>query len=116
MSKVELAQLLVDAVVVVVVPFVGWAVRRWVADKLTAERRRQVVDGARVVYHVIEGIAARTPGTVDDKLALALRRLTEHLGRDLTPAEHDVAVDVLASEAQADKRRGSINLGDLKLR
>jgi len=113
LAKVDWLSVLVAVVNGVVVPLVALALRRWLLDKSSSERLRQVAGAARVVYQAVEALARRTPGEVDDKLAVALGRLADHLGRELTAAERSAAANVFAAEAHADKRRGSVSLADM---
>lgn len=110
----ELLPIAVDVVVLVVVPFVGWAVRKWLLDKASAERQQQIVAASDLIYRTVEAIARRTPGEIDDKLAVAMGQLSAALGRKLTPQESELAKAAFAAQAHTDKERlGSLSLASM---
>lgn len=110
----EWLPLIVDAVVFLFVVVIGPLVAKWLREKASAERRRQIADGARVVYNIVEAIAKKTPGEIDDKLAAGMKRLADMLDEDLSDADRKIASAVFAAEAHVDKvRGGSLNLAEL---
>lgn len=92
----EIISAVLQFVVLIVLPVVGKAY-------LDAQKRALLVASANAVYLLVEQIAAKTPGTVDDKLALGLKRLAETLGRELDAKEERLAKLTFAAAARADK-------------
>lgn len=107
----------VELVVLVVLPLIYRAARGWLEARAQAEgaqqERRQLhaFDKAvDLVYWAVANIARRTPGTVDDKVAEALRLLAVEQGRQLTTEERERAT--LRLQATHERRKGSISLAN----
>lgn len=111
-SIAEWVPLVRDVVLMVVVPLAAWAVRKWVLADAGDKRRREVADGARIVYHLVEAVSRKTPNSLDDKLAEALGRLSDSLGGALSDEERRAAESVFAAEASKEKG-ASLNLAKL---
>jgi hypothetical protein len=100
---VAIAELVVSIVVAVVLPLVGWALRAWLVAKGDEAKRARLRAAIDIAYYVVEAIAAKTPGKIDDKLAAGLKALSEQMGRPLSDDEKSVAGAAFAALAFASK-------------
>ena len=74
---------LVPAIVgILITTIVAPALRAWLNAKLSEVERRRVLEIARGVYWVVEGISSKTPTTSDDKAAKAMKMLLDELAKD----------------------------------
>ena len=80
-----------DRLVSIVLPLVAGLLKRWLDDKLDDKQRAVASDVAKAAFLAVEKLAAKTPGTIDDKLAAGLGQLAEILEREPTPLERQVA-------------------------
>ena len=53
--------------------------------------------GVQIAYSAVNEIAKRTPNLADDKAALGLKLLAEHLARRISPAEEEKARKLFAA-------------------
>jgi hypothetical protein len=82
-----LIQQVVEIMLPLVATLVAWAIRQWVATKVKAEHRAMLCTVAESAYWVVAQIARKTPGGLDDKVAIAIKVVVDELKRPLTPAE-----------------------------
>ena len=91
------------------IPILGalvlWSLRRWLADASHAKHRELLAGMAGVAYLVVEQIARRTPGKLDDKLALAIKEIATQLGRPLTQTELAQAAALLKAQHEASRQK-----------
>lgn len=84
----------------VVIPFFV----RWAREKLTREHLATLSILADVAYDVVDGIARKTPGKLDDKAALALKTIRDQLKVKLSPAD-EARVQALLEAKHAQRKR-----------
>jgi hypothetical protein len=87
------------------------AINAWLAADGREKHRKQIVAIASAAYWVVEQIARKTPGDVDDKVAAALKEIADQLGRELSGEEKRLAVSTL--QATHEQRKASLCLADL---
>ena len=104
-------------ILIVVTPALAalvFAVTAWLAPllaklisaKLSREQKKVVVKMALGAASMLDVIAAKTKGELDDALARLLHEVAIEIGKDLTPGLKAVAVGVAHSE----RRKGSMQL------
>lgn len=113
MSKEQIAAWIptvVDFVIVVVVPLVGVALRKWLKAKAAAEHSALLSQACAAGYWVAEQVARKSPaGSPVNKLAVAIGAVAQQLGRDLTVREREAVTQELKAIHEA-RRAGSIAL------
>lgn len=76
----------------------------WLAAKRGIDIAK-VRAGADLAYEAVNLLKSKTPTKIDDKAAVGLKALAEHLGRDLSPSEIALAMGVFESRHDAEKER-----------
>ncbi len=97
----------VNIVLVLVLPFMAAAARKWLLAKTSGEKQTALLRLVDIVYVAVEAVAA-SKGKPADKLQLALVKLQEAAGRPLTEMEQRVASEAFA--AKAFESKGSLAL------
>jgi hypothetical protein len=69
------------------VPFAASLLR----NRVKAEHLKAFLGVVDSTFWIVEGLAEKTPTAVDNKAAVALKRLREELGRELKPGEKSSA-------------------------
>ena len=101
----ELVALVVPVVITILAGIITKALNAWLKAKGNEKHRDLIVWLAEMAYWVVEQIARRTPGNIDDKLADALKYIAEQLGRDMTTAERNIATSAI--KALHEKRKAT---------
>jgi len=117
----------------VVIPLVGWSVNKWLMSKASMEQRELVAQVAAGAYQVVQQIARKTPGELDDllveqaghlvkglasrhlpkKLILGLSEIEREIGRRMKPRQLETAITELRALHERGRLAGSLNLADL---
>jgi len=91
------APVVVNIVLVVLLPLMAAAARKWLKAKTEGEKQAALLRLVDIVYIAVEAAASKIP--VANKLALALGKIQESLGRPLTEPESRTASEAFAAKA-----------------
>ena len=87
-----------------------WAMKKWLDVGERSKHRELICQIASGAYYIVEQIARKTPGKIDDKLALSLKMIADELGRALDDDEARAARSHLRSYHE--RHRASVSLTD----
>ena len=99
-AMIHAPEVIMSIVVAILLPFVV----KWIKAKASKEDLARIIQVADVAYLVVEQIARRTPGKLDDKAAEAIRIMRDDLKTKVSKKDEVKVRALLAARHEAEKR------------